>query len=126
MRDGDGGRRVLLVESEALVSLDLCETLQDAGYAVVGPANTMVGALFLLQREKPQLAVIDAFVKDGSCAALADVLRRSGVPFLIHSVFAARECPQPEFLDAPWLEKPALPPVLVGMLDTLTAPAAAP
>ena len=120
MREGDAPRRVLLVESEALISLDLCETLQEAGYAVIGPANTMVGALFLLQREKPQLAVIDAFVKDGSCTALADLLRRSGVPFLIHSVYEPRECPAPEFRDAPWLAKPASPVALVGTLDTLT------
>lgn len=125
MQAGNDTRRVLVVESEALISLDLCETLQEAGYAVVGPANTMVGALFLLQRERPRLAVIDVFVKDGSCAVLAEVLRQSGVPFLVHSVFGPGECPAPEFRDALWLDKPAPPEVLVGLLDTLTEVAAA-
>lgn len=109
MQSADSANRVLVIENEALVSLDLCEMLQDAGYSVIGPANTVAGAIFLLQRERPQAAIIDVWLRDGSCVVLADLLRKCGVPFLVHSVYGPLECPAPEFRDVPWLEKPALP-----------------
>ena len=85
MQDSGKKRSVLLVDDEPLISLDLCDTLTEAGYNVIGPASTMAAALSLLDRQRPQMAVIDVKFRDGLCLDLARALRLRSVPFIVHT-----------------------------------------
>jgi DNA-binding response OmpR family regulator len=78
---------VLLAESDALISMDLSDTLEKAGYRVLGPADTVAAVMYLLEQERPTVAVIDVVLKDGSCTELAHTLRHRAVPFLLHSAY---------------------------------------
>lgn len=55
---GDG-RRVLVVEDEALVAMLVEDALLDAGFTVIGPAATVEEAMHFLATERPDAVVLD-------------------------------------------------------------------
>lgn len=55
--------RVLIVEDELITALDLEETLQRLGYAVVGVADTGPLALALATQEQPDLVLMDVTLR---------------------------------------------------------------
>lgn len=57
--------RILLVEDEFLIALDLEQILQEAGHLVVGIASTASDALRLANETNPQLAFVDVDLRDG-------------------------------------------------------------
>lgn len=96
----------MIVEDEALIAFDIEDAVGDRGYAVVGPFASCARALQALEASRPDVAILDASLSDGSCLELALELRRRGVPFLIYSGrHAFEECP-PELDGVVWIEKP--------------------
>jgi DNA-binding response OmpR family regulator len=81
-------------------------SLEEAGFAVAGPFDKSLDALHWLQEQTPDLALIDALLKDGPCLPVARELRKRGVLFAIYSGLKAPSPMAPEFADVPWLEKP--------------------
>jgi CheY-like chemotaxis protein len=74
--------RVLIVEDEFFISLDLQNLLQSLGHAVVGIAVSADEAVRIARREQPDVAIVDIRligVRDGIDAA-ADMLNQFGVP----------------------------------------------
>lgn len=51
--------RVLVVEDEFLIALDVAEVLREMGYRVIGPATDLRSAMRLLRSVVPEMAVID-------------------------------------------------------------------
>ena len=110
--------RILVVEDQAVVALDLQRTLREAGYRVVGPATSLLAVEGLLARGKVDAAIVDADA--GQLAfAMADRLSDAGVPLLF---LTARSNPLPErHAGAPILEKPFSRPRLLEALATIMA-----
>jgi DNA-binding NtrC family response regulator len=79
------GRRVLVVEDEAIISLALADTLEGAGYTVAGPFGTRSETLNWLEGNTPDLALLDVKLKDGSSDDIARELVQRGVPFVVQS-----------------------------------------
>lgn len=88
------GRRVLIVEDEAMIAMQLEDDLQGAGCAVVGPVPSVRGALRLLESKPIDVAIIDYNLADGDSGRIADDLDRRGVPFLFMTGHAAEDLPQ--------------------------------
>ena len=66
-------RRVLIVEDEVLIALDLERELTTAGFEVVGMAGSAEQAVSVAERERPEAAVMDIRLngaRDGVDAAL--------------------------------------------------------
>lgn len=55
----DTSLRVMIVEDEAIIALDVTSILEEAGYKVVGQAVSMDEALALAAKTKPQIAIMD-------------------------------------------------------------------
>lgn len=57
--------RVLVVEDNALIAMELCDELADAGYEVLGPAANSTAAYKLIDASQPDVAFIDLDLTDG-------------------------------------------------------------
>lgn len=115
------GTCVLLVESSAIIGLDLADDLETQGYAVQGPFACAAASEWLRTRT-PDVAVLDVDLQSGSCVTLARELRARAVPILVFSAHD-RACALPEFSSLPWLAMPASKHALRSALAELSAPA---
>lgn len=75
--------RVLLVEDNALIALDLEELLKGYGCCVIGPSVTVREALDILHSEQVDIAVVDYLLEDGEAEPLARALDSKGIPYAI-------------------------------------------
>jgi CheY-like chemotaxis protein len=113
------GRRVLVVEDEALVAMLVEDALLDAGATVLGPAATVAEALALLEREEPpHAAVLDLNLAGETSTPVADVLAARGVPFVVATGYGASGLP-PGHAGVPVLAKPYDPDELTAALSRL-------
>jgi DNA-binding NarL/FixJ family response regulator len=114
---GTARRRILVVEDDHLVAMDLEAALHEAGFAVVGTAATAEDAIALARAERPALAIMDirlASARDGIDAAL-ELFRGQGLRCIFataHSDAATKQRAQPA-RPLGWLAKPYQPRVLV-------------
>jgi DNA-binding response OmpR family regulator len=99
------GRRVLVVEDQYFIADDLRRILSDAGAEVVGPTPDAAQALQWLEGEKPDFALLDINLGDGTAYPVARELMRCGTPF----AFVTGYLPSmvaPEFQSVPYIDKP--------------------
>jgi CheY-like chemotaxis protein len=88
--------RILIVEDEILIALDMRELLEGSGHVVVGIADSADHAIATALRERPDLVLMDialAGTRDGVDAAL-ELRKRLDVPSLFitaHPDLAMRE-----------------------------------
>ncbi len=112
--------RVLLVEDEAIVAIDIAQQLTEAGFNVVGPAPSVAKALKLIEEVGCDVAVLDVNLRDETAEPIARVLRSRRTPFLFLSAISKDQLPsglKGEVL----LAKPAQPAVLVAALNSSIA-----
>lgn len=76
------GKRVLVVEDEALIAVMVEDMLLEMGSEVVGPAATIEGALALARSEAIDAAVLDVNVRGERIDPVAEALMARGVPVL--------------------------------------------
>jgi len=79
------GIRVLVVEDEANIALELKAILQEAGATVIGPARTLLAARALAASEDLAAAILDVQLGDGMIFPVACLLADRGIPFLFHT-----------------------------------------
>jgi len=90
--DLHGEGRLLLVEDEALVAIELSRALEDSGWEVVGPAATLEEAFELVAANGSiDAAVLDVNLNGQMVYPLADELETRGVPFLFCSGYETIE-----------------------------------
>ena len=99
------GRRILVVEDEALVAIALEDMLLELGCLVVGPALRLQPALELAAAEQLDGAVLDINLGDERSFPVAEILRGRTVPFLFASGYGGSGL-EPPFHEAPVLSKP--------------------
>ncbi len=58
-------RKVLIVENEALIGAELSDNINDLGYMVTGIVNTGEKALESVDRDKPDIVLMDIKLKSG-------------------------------------------------------------
>jgi DNA-binding NarL/FixJ family response regulator len=102
--------RILVVEDDYFVALDLEGGLRDAGMQVLGPVATVEDALALAKAERPVLAVMDIRLAgngDGIEAAL-ELYRRFGIRCIFASAHVEAPYRQRAAAAAPlgWVQKP--------------------
>ena len=75
-------RRVLIVEDEPLLALDLQDMLAELGYLVVGTATRIEKALTLAERSEFELAILDINLAGSNTFPVAEILRERQKPFI--------------------------------------------
>jgi CheY-like chemotaxis protein len=105
-RGGLAGARVLVAEDQALLALDLEMPLRELGCAVLGPAASVAEALRLVGPGRPDAALLDLNLLDGSAVPVAAALASAGVPFALLTGHAGELPDHPALRGAPRLDKP--------------------
>ena len=83
------GKRVLVVEDEALVAAMVEDILADLGAVLVATATNIDRATELAQSETIDVAVLDVNVRGRRVDPVADILRQRGIPFVFATGYGA-------------------------------------
>lgn len=75
--------RVLIVEDEALVAMDMEETLNTSGYDVVGVVDTQAAAIESAFRLEAEIVLMDITLRQGSGIAAAEALTANSQALVI-------------------------------------------
>ena len=96
--------RVLIIEDEAVIAMDLSDLITGAGHDVCAMETTASGAVAAAKRERPDLVLADIQLADNSSGidAVKEILASFSVPVIFITAFPARlltgERPEPTFL----------------------------
>ncbi|HSN72444.1 MAG TPA: response regulator, partial [Steroidobacteraceae bacterium] len=101
---GQARSRVLVIEDEPIIALDLSNILEEMGHQVVGTAATRDEAVRLATELRPGLVLADIRLADGSSGidAVRMILRDFTVPIIFVTAYPERlltgDRPEPAFL----------------------------
>jgi len=109
------GVRVLVVEDEFMIALDISQQLADAGFEVVGPAKSVTKALGFVAGRGCDVAVLDINLGGETSEPVAQKLHAAGKPFVILSGYSADDH-VPWFSGATVIRKPPLMTDLVAAI----------
>jgi CheY-like chemotaxis protein/DNA-directed RNA polymerase specialized sigma24 family protein len=96
--------RILIIEDEPVIALDIASTVREDGHSVIGIATTHAEAVDLAAREPPGLVLADIQLADDSSGleAVNEILEHYDVPVIFITAFPERlltgERPEPTFL----------------------------
>ncbi len=117
------GARVVIAEDEALIRLDLRETLEEEGYEVVGETGRGDEVVDLVRKHRPDLAILDIKMpgEDGLSAAARITAERLAAVLVLTAfsqrelVDRAREAGALAYLVKPFQRNDLLPAMEVAM-----------
>lgn len=116
--------RILIVEDEWLLGDTMAMMVRQEGYEVIGPVATVDAALALIEKDMPDMALLDVSLGEGPSFPVARLLAANRVRFAFLTGFSRRTLPA-EFERSRIVTKP----ISAGELKTVIAellPAPAP
>jgi DNA-binding response OmpR family regulator len=114
------GRRVLVVEDEAMIAMMLEDMLADLGHTVVAIAGRLDTALDIARETDADFAILDVNLSGQSSFPVAQVLIERGLPFVFATGYGGLGVEAP-FRNAPTLQKPFELRDLCQALDRISA-----
>ncbi|MHC5231435.1 response regulator [Brucella sp. LJL56] len=109
-------RRVLVVEDEIFVALDVAATVEDANGTVLGPVGTVRQAIDIINRNEVDAAILDVNLADGDVEAVLDRLMSRHVFVVIHTGGGLPARLAARYPEVPVFQKPIPPSVLTRTL----------
>ena len=97
--------RVLVVEDQMLVALEIVSLLEDLGCEPVGPVGHVQTAMLAVTKEPLDAALLDVDLDGESVEPIADFLSRRGIPFALVTGYARDRLPA-RLRDCPYVAKP--------------------
>jgi DNA-directed RNA polymerase specialized sigma24 family protein len=110
--------RVLIIEDEPIIAMDIQSIVEDLGHKVVGIAATRTAAKVLADNNEVDLVLADIQLADGSSGvdAVKDILAEHDLPVIFVTAFPERlltgERPEPTWL----ITKPFIADMLVATI----------
>jgi DNA-binding NtrC family response regulator len=114
---------VLVAEDEMIIGVDLCDTVEEAGYEVAGPYDTASSAIESLARRTPDLAILDVRLDDGEVFPLAEKLIAANVPVIFHTGQVSPTEVSDRYPQAHALAKPCPPNQIIAVMREALADA---
>lgn len=112
------GVRILLVEDEFLLAMDMEAALSQEGAQVIGPLVTVPDAVKAAEIEDLAGAVLDLNLRGQMSYPIASVLERRGIPFLFATGYDTARLAR-KFRGRPCLRKPFTGHALTAALRRL-------
>ncbi len=126
--DAESATDVLIIEDEALVSMQLEELVESLGHTVCGTATTRDEASAVVAKRKPGLVLADIQLADGSSGidAVNDILGEYSVPVIFITAYPEKlltgDRPEPTYLiTKPFLESSVKAAISQAMFFNSTA-----
>jgi DNA-binding response OmpR family regulator len=98
-------RRILIVEDDPIIALDLASIVSSAGMVVVGTVPTTLAAQEIVERDVVDAAVLDVRLENEDTIEFAKELRVRNLPFLFQTAnpgLVAEFSPPPIVLAKPF------------------------
>ncbi|WP_370931566.1 response regulator [Bartonella sp. DGB1] len=111
--------RILIIEDEPLIAMDIEQLVETLGHRVVGIARTHTEALKLYKETNPGMILADIQLADDSSGidAVNDILKETSVPVIFITAFPERlltgQKPEPTFL----VTKPFKPDMVKALIS---------
>ncbi|GAA0536086.1 DNA-binding response OmpR family regulator [Rhizomicrobium palustre] len=112
------GARILVVEDEFLIGMQLQAVFEEEGAEVIGPCATLAEALERAREGDITGATLDFNLGKQLVTPVAELLTQRRVPFLFYSVKTTHSALDP-WRHLPLVQKPAAPDELVRTLASL-------
>jgi two-component SAPR family response regulator len=112
------GRRILLVEDEALIALDLQNMLDRRGATVIGPAASVSEALDAINANQIDCALLNIKLGDETTHAVVATLEQRAIPMVFVTAYSDARLP-PGFETHPIIQKPYSEDQLLRLIDSV-------
>jgi CheY-like chemotaxis protein len=101
-------RRVLVVEDDPVIAMEIADILEEDGCEVVGSAGNVPDALDLVRTIKIDLALVDVSLGAETIEPVAKVLTRRAIPFGVVTAYPPTILPE-AVRGHPLVQKPFAP-----------------
>ncbi|WP_099867395.1 response regulator [Pararhizobium haloflavum] len=101
------GLRILLVEDDVLIAMDIEDLLLDQGCAVVGPFARVDDASRAAAAHELDGAILDLNLQGALSFPVMDVLKEREIPFIVCSGYVELPQLREKLMDVPKLGKPS-------------------
>ena len=115
------GKRVLVVDDEPLITMDVTDILSEAGCEIAGPADNLDKAMSIINNTEFDAAILDVNLQGQRIDELALELTRRNVPFAFLSGYGRDGLP-PGFGQALLISKPFNSAQILDVVARLTEP----
>ena len=118
--------RVLVIEDEAVIALDVADIVRNAGHQVVGIAATEKAAVELAKQHSPHLVLADIQLRgsDSGIAAVNQIMRSMSVPVIFVTGYPERlltgKQVEPAFVISKPFDPDLLRAAIAQALDTVS------
>lgn len=113
---------ILVAKDNFIEAFDLRDTCEEAGYHVEGPHPGICAAMLAVQKGRPDLAILDVRLQDGTALALAQKLRDENVPIIFHADGTCPDDLAARFPGAANLAVPCPPAQFIDTIHRMLAP----
>jgi CheY-like chemotaxis protein len=115
------GRRILVVEDQSLIAMEMQDCLENAGAVVVGPVGRIQQGLSSVEKEPLDAALLDIDLNGERCWPIADALVSRSIPFAFTTGFATNIVMPDRFVKHPVITKPCSERDILATLEELLA-----
>lgn len=112
----DGQRKILIVEDDPFIAMDIEGAFRKAGYQIVGPASDVRSALKLIDDDIPSCASLDYNLGAETSIPVAEHLRKKGIRFVFVTGRSADLVDEFDVPGSQVLHKPVDPRTIVTAL----------
>jgi CheY-like chemotaxis protein len=116
----DSGKRILVVDDEAMIRMLLVDMLSELGYTIAAEAARVDEALEAAKKDDFDIAILDVNLQGQTIGPVAAALAERGRPFVFATGYNELGLPE-GFRDRPMLRKPFEMDGLSRMLETALA-----
>jgi DNA-binding NtrC family response regulator len=113
----DVKRKILVLEDDVLLAMDMEDHLLDSGYEVIGPFANVSEALGAIEETSVDGAVVDLNLNGEMSFPVIEALKVRGLPVIVCSGYAELPEFKNRLSNVPLLSKPCDPKKLVALLS---------
>lgn len=110
-------KRILIVEDDPFIAMDLEDIFDASGFDVIGPFANVDAGLKALENTQPEFAMLDYNLGQETSIPLAIILEKKEIPYIFLSGQVAEVIFKHDILKRPIIAKPFVPEHLIRIVE---------